>query len=225
MGWKDAVADLARLAQEHAGRLRERATDAIGQHLRFDDARREAALSDDLVARVLEGVAGGDGTLTVAPRDTGYDVRLRGASGAIAVHLVPAAIRLRDGGATIELLTPEPVTLDGRPVATWLVRLVARLLGGTRLARRLLSSRLPPSVQWDGVRAVHAVTADAARSVAMLRSAPAVDGTLAREPGWLRIAVADAGQYGALKRHLGASLLLGALDLAASAVGAARDDR
>jgi hypothetical protein len=79
-------------------------------------------------------------------------------------------------------------------------------------------------VRWDGTRAVHAVTADVARSVAMLRSAPAVDGTLVREPGWLRITVADAGQYGALKRHLGASLLLGALDLAAAAVGVAGDD-
>jgi hypothetical protein len=222
MALKDVVGDLAGAALQYANELRERAGREVARKLRFNDTNREVAISDTFVATVLQGVAGRDGSLTIVPSRDGYDVRVRARTGPVTAYVIPTALSLRAGALELAVRTPEPPVIERRWLATWIVGVVVKRFGGTKLARILLSRGMPSSIWWDGARAICSLKLGA-RIPDVLRAAPDVDARLTREHGWLRVSVENEARYAALKTHLAAYALSVAFDAGRAAFSRSRE--
>ena len=102
-----------------------------------------------LLARAIAPAA----ALAIDAEPEGFVVRMIYGGRPVSGLLVLERIAFERGQVRLHVRTPRGIDLRAWPRPALLAGLVRRLLGGTRLARRLLAHATPPGLAWDGERA------------------------------------------------------------------------
>jgi hypothetical protein len=160
---------------------------AVRRVFRHDRRKRSLSVSDEALLPALRALAARlapEAMVTLEPATDGLLVGARLGGKRVSAVVRLERVELRGGRVMVVVGTPQGIELAGRPVAQLLAGLVARLLGGTWLGKKLLSAPLPSRLTWDGATATLCTDLDPAGRLPAALGKLGASAAISRANGW-----------------------------------------
>lgn len=148
MGFRDLGKSLLELGADVADRVKDR----MNEHARMED-ERTLFLSDWAFTGAVKTLGYSsvpDAELRAEQEAEGYRVSGKVDGKLVSALLVVRSIRLGENNLTVQVETPNGISLEARPIANFLAAVTARLFGGTWVGAKIFSVATPKGLTWDG---------------------------------------------------------------------------